>query len=357
MATIKDIASYCNVAVSTVSRALNDHPDVSEKTRRRIQDAARKLHYVPNYSARDLVMQQTDSIGLVVRGAENPFFTPIIAAIEASCEVRGYAMVLHQIPVSADEVAEGARLAQAKRLKGLILLGGRHDYASEDAKAFGVPFVCCTYANDFGELAPAEYSSISIDDRAEAYRATKLLVDNGHAKIAILLDSTGDRSVSESRYCGYCDALADAGIPQDPGLVCETGEFEMRAAFERIERLLAERPDVTAIVAVADIMAVAAMKAVSLAGLAIPDDISVIAIDGIELSSYTTPTLTALAQPQALMGEKAVEILVAVLDEGAPCSHVRLETTLRPGGTVGRVRSAAWREGRQAGKEKEYQHE
>ena len=339
MATIKDIASYCNVAVSTVSRVLNNHPDVSASTRKKVLKAAHDLHYVRNTSARDLALQPTNSIGLVVRGSENPFFTSIIASIEASFEARDYSMVLHQIPVTADEVVEGARLVQSKRLKGLILLGGRYDYTREDVEAFGVPFVCCAYTNRFGKLDPADFSSVSIDDKVEAYRATKMLIDNGHTKIAILLDSAHDRSVSECRYRGYCDALADAGIPLDEGLVCETMDFEMRAAFERVTRLMAERPDVTAIFAEADIMAIAAIKAAHDAGRTIPDDISIISIDGIELSRFTTPTLTAFTQPQTLMGQKAVEILVEVLDNAAPCSHVRLETTLRPGGTVGHVRT------------------
>ncbi len=337
MATIKDIAAYCNVAVSTVSRVLNNHPDVSADTRDKVLSAARNLHYVPNSSARDLAHQQTDSIGLVVRGAENPFFTPIIRAIERSCEDKGYSMSLHQIPAGEDEVSEGAKLVQSKRLKGLILLGGRYDYTREEVSTLGAPFMCCSYTNHFGNLDRTSFSSVSINDKAEAYRAAELLIECGHSKIAVLLDSIHDRSISERRYRGYCEALADAGIPLDEGLVCETVDFSMKAAYERTIRLLEERPDVTALFSVADSMAIAAMKAISDAGLSVPQDISIIAIDGIEMSLYTTPTLTTLAQPQALMGEKAVEILVDVLDGKASHSHVRLETTLRPGGTMGRL--------------------
>lgn len=339
MATIKDIASYCNVAVSTVSRVLNNHPDVSADTREKVLEAARRLHYVPNNSARDLALQQTDSIGLVVRGAENPFFVPIIRAVETSCEDKGYTMVLHQIPTGADEVEEGARLVTSKRLKGLILLGGRYDYTHEDASAFGVPFVCCTYTNHFGDLDLDAYSSVSIDDKTEACRAVKMLIDNGHTKIAILLDSAHDRSVSERRFRGYCEALAEADIPLDEGLVCETVDDDMESALERIERLIVERPDLTAIFAITDTLAIAAMKAVDNAGRSIPSDISIISIGGIAMSLCTTPTLTTLVQPQALIGEKAVEILVDVLEKAAPNSHIRLETTLRPGGTVGQVHS------------------
>ena len=335
MATIKDVAARCNVAISTVSRVLNNHADVSEETRAKVLEAVRDLHYVPNSSARDLVLPQTDSIGLVVRGAENPFFTPVIRAIESSCEQAGYSMALHQIPAGADEVAEGAALVMSKRLKGLILLGGRYDYTQEEVSAIGVPFVCCTYTNHFGDLDRAAFSSVSIDDKGEATRAVRMLLDHGHTKIAILLDSINDRSISERRYKGYCDALAEAGIEVDPDLVVETGDFEMESAYRATADLVARRHDVTAIFAIADTMAVAALKALHDAGISVPEACSVVAIDGIEMSNYTVPTLTTLSQPQETLGEEAVAILVDVLRNGAPTRHIRLETTLRPGGTVG----------------------
>ena len=337
MANIKDVAAYCNVAVSTVSRVLNNHPDVSPKTRARVLAAARELHYVPNNAARDLVRPQTDSLGVVVRGAENPFFTPVIRAIERSCEAAGYTMFLHQIPAGADEVAEGAALVQSKRLRGLILLGGRYDYTSEEVSSIDVPFVCCTFTNHFGDLDRTTFSSVSINDKAEAYRATKMLLDAGHTKIAVLLDSISDRSISERRYKGYCEALADAGLAVDEDLVCETVNFSMEAAYQCISDLLARRRDFTAIFAIADSMAIAAMQALSDAGIRVPEDCSVMAIDGIEMSRYTVPTLTTLVQPTETLGQQAVEILVDALKGGENGRHIRLETTLRPGGSVGRA--------------------
>ena len=312
-------------------------PDVSPETRARVLNAARELHYVPNNAARDLALPQSDSIGVVVRGAENPFFTPVIRAIEHGCEEAGYAMVLHQIPAGADEVAEGAGLVQSKRLRGLILLGGRYDYTAEEVTSIGVPFVCCTFTNHFGDLDRATFSSVSINDKAEAYRATKMLIDNGHKRIAVLLDSTHDRSISERRYKGYCEALTDANIPVDEGLVCETVDFSMDSAYQCTAELLASGRDFTAIFAIADSMAIAAMKALSDGGVSVPGECSVIAIDGIEVSRYTVPTLTTLVQPTATLGEHAVEILVDVLEGRSKGCHERLETTLRSGGTVGRA--------------------
>lgn len=332
--TIKDVAERSGVSVSTVSRVLNDHPDVSQAVREKVLEAVKALHYVPNNSARDLVKPQADAIGVVVRGAENPFFTPVIRSIEKAVEGAGYTMVLHQIQVDEDELSAGAALVRSKRLRGLILLGGRFDYTDEQTADLDVPFVCCTYTNSFGTLDKGSYSSVSIDDRAEAYRAVKMLTDRGHRRIAVLVDSTLDRSISELRYLGYCQALRDVGLEPDGGLIVETVDFGMAAAYEKTRRLLEKRKDVTALFTIADSLAIAAMKALHDEGKRVPEDCSVIAIDGIDMSLYTIPTLTTLIQPQETMGEQAVEILAGVL-AGERNRHVRLETTLRPGGTVG----------------------
>ena len=207
--TIKDVAERCGVSVSTVSRVLNNHPDVSDAIRIKVMGVVQELHYVPNSSARDLVKPKSDTIGLVVRGVGNPFFTGLIRAIERAIEDAGYTMVLHQIRSGEDEVRAGAELARSKRLRGLILLGGCYDYTPEQTVSLEIPFVCCTYTNSFGTLGKDSYSSVSIDDQKEAYRAVRLLTERGHRKIAVILDSIYDHSISQLRYMGYCQALEE----------------------------------------------------------------------------------------------------------------------------------------------------
>lgn len=332
--TIKDVAEYSGVSVSTVSRVLNHHPDVSDAVRARVMEAVEKLHYVPNNSARDLVRPQSDAIGLVVRGVGNPFFTGVIPAIENAIGQAGYTMVLHQIRSGEDEIQAGASLARSKRLRGLILLGGCFDYTPEQTAALDIPFVCCSFTNSFGSLDRSAYSSVSIDDQEEARRAVELLIRNGHRKIAVLLDSVCDHSISELRYRGYCQALTENGIPLDAELVAETGDFDMAASYVSIRRLLERRQDFTAVFAIADSMAVAAMKALHDGGRRVPEDCSIIAIDGIDMSAYTVPTLTTLIQPQAEMGGEAVRILLDMVEERVGNRHVRVKTTLRAGGSV-----------------------
>ena len=334
MATIKDVAARCGVAVSTVSRVVNGHPDVSEQTRDKVNRAIQELHYVPNGSARDLAQSQTDSIGVVVRGAENLFYSPIIRTMGQACEAAGFTMVLDQIATDADEVSAAGALAMSKRLRGVVLLGGRFDYTPEDATIIGVPFVCCTHANQFGTLDDDSYSSVSIDDVMAARQATEKLISLGHSKIAVLLDSVNDRSISELRYRGYCEALTNAGIEVDDELVALAEDYSMKAAYYSVRDLLRRREDVTAIFSISDLLAIAAMKALHDEGKTVPGDVSIISIDGIDTSLYTIPTLTTFEQPQARLGEQAIQILADTLTSGAPTRQVWVATTIRPGGTL-----------------------
>lgn len=332
--TIKDVAEYCGVSITTVSRVLNNHPDVRESVRERVMRAVRELHYVPNSSARDLGKSQADTIGVVLRGATNPFLTTVLRSIEQAVAAAGYAMALQQIESCDDEIAAGAALVRSKRLRGLVLLGGEFDYTPERVADLEVPFVCCTFTATFGSLPKDSYSSVSIDDYAEAYRAVTTLIEHGHRRIAVVLENTHDHSISELRYRGYCDALRDADIPLDPALVAQCGSFEMLDVYRATKRLIAAHPDVTALFTISDLMAMAAIKALHKIGRQVPQNCSVISIDGIELTRYLVPTLTSLVQPGADMGAESVNILLKVIEGTGTHRHVSLPTTLREGETV-----------------------
>lgn len=332
--TIKDIAERCGVSVSTVSRVLNHHPDVSQTVRNRVLQVIEEVHYVPNNSARDLVKAQSDDIGIVVRGAGNPFFMEVIPVMEQAILQKGYTPWIHQINTEDDELRTGAELVRSKKLKGLILLGGRFDYDDTQIAVLDVPFVCCTYGNSFGKLKETQYSCVTIDDMNEAKKAVEVLIQKGHTKIAILLDSTDDSSISELRYRGYCEALKEARIPLDEDFVQETGTFSMEDAYTGMTKLLQRRTDFTAVFAIADSMALAAMRALHDGGKMVPEDVSVIAIDGIPMSNFVVPALTTLVQPKRDMGEEPVRILLDMIEGKAGHRHVTLPTTLREGESI-----------------------
>ena len=337
--TIRDVAEYCGVSISTVSRVLNNRPDVSSKVRKKVLDAVEYLHYVPNNSARDLVKTTSDSIGVIVRGAGNLFFSSMLHSIEETADRLGYSIISSQIPSFGDELATGASLARSRRLNGLIFLGGRFDYNEAMTALLDVPFVCCTFTNSFGDLDKEKYSSVSIDDRAEAAKAVRYLIDRGHRNIAIILDSAKDHSIGQLRYMGYCDALSEAGIELDSSLVEEIRDYDMSAAYNGTKRLLARRSDITAIFVIADALAIAVIKSLYDSNIRVPDDCSVIAIDGIDSSLYTVPTLTTLIQPRDVLGKEAVKALVNVIEGKSRTRHIRLETDIRTGATVLDIRT------------------
>ena len=313
--TIKDIARLSGVSVSTVSRVLNNRPDVSDENRRRVRAIIESSNYIPN----------------------NPFYTDIIRAIEQGITERGYTMVMQQIGTSDDEVKRAAVMEREKRLRGLILLGGRSDYTPAEVALLNVPFVCCSYSNHYGTLRDEMYSSVSIEDEEEAYRAVMELYRRGHRRIAALVSRPDDRSISQLRYQGYARALADCGLPLEEGLVLCAGSYDIRDAYDAARRALNTGADFTALFAIADNMAIGAMRALHETGRRIPEDCSVIAIDGLTVSEYIHPVLATLCQPMEEMGRCSVEILLDLVEGRGTQRHETLPTALREGASMRRL--------------------
>ncbi len=335
--TIKDIARLCDVSVSTVSRVLNNHQDVSDEMRKRVMEVIQQNGYIPNNSARNLVRTSSDTIALVVRGASNPFFARVIKGVEQEIYRRGYSMILHQIGSDDDEIKTAAMIAKEKRLLGILFLGGRFNYSSEETDLLSIPFVCCTYTNTFGSLDSKSYSSVAIDDKKEAYDAVKRLYRSGHRRIAALVARTNDKSISELRFSGYMQALEECGLSLDMSLVMKTDSFNMPDAYEGMKRLIESKKDFTAVFTIADAMAIAAIKALADQGRRVPEDCSIISIDGIELSNYTIPTLTTLEQPADVIAKESACLLIDLIEGNGENRHVVLGTSLRQGNSLKRL--------------------
>lgn len=329
--TIKDIARLSGVAVSTVSRVLNNHPDVSPESREKVMAVIRQNNFVPNNSARDLVKTKSDSVGLIVRGSQNTFYTDIIHAIEATLDSAGYTMVMRQIGSNDDEITCGAMMEREKRLLGIIFLGGRSDYAPEELNLLTVPYVFCTYTNSYGTLNETDYSSVSISDEAEAMHAVNELLTLGHRRIAALVSAPDDHSISQLRYQGYVRALNESGIELDESLIIPCGSFNIADAYHAMQKRLSDCLNFTAVFAIADNMAIGAMRAMREAGYSIPGDCSIIAIDGIDVSEYFTPMLSTLCQPMTEMGTRSAQLLIGLIEGTGSNSQIILPTILRSG--------------------------
>lgn len=332
---IKDIAQIAGVSVSTVSRVLNEHPDVSAETRNRIKDIVEQNNYVPNLGARILSKSETNHIGLVIRGMSNPFFSGVTVEIEKQIREAGYFLYTQQIGATDDELMTAALMERDKKLLGIIFLGGRQDYTAEHLNSIDVPYVFCSFSNKYGTLDDAEYSSVCIDDDQAAYEAVAKLHAHGHRRIAILLSTLDDGSISQMRYEGYLRALRDFGIPADEKLVLSANSFNIEASYKVMQAALKNGKEFTALFAIADNMAVGAIRALIDAGYSIPLDCSVIAIDGIEVSQYLYPRLSTFKQPQKQIGEEAVKQLLRLIEEpDAENRHLILPISFLKGETI-----------------------
>lgn len=332
--TIKDIAKICGVSVSTVSRVLNNHPDVSEDVRRKVMDVVNEYNYIPNNSARALGQSKSDNIGLIVRGISNPFFTDIIHEIEKDVEAAGYTLVMQQIGATEDELLAGAMMERDKRLLGLILLGGRLDYTKEQIGAISVPFVNCSSNNAYGSLRSDEYSSVSIDDTQTAYEAVKELYKEGHRRIAVLLSQPEDGSISQIRYEGYVKALTEVGMAPEEELIIAVDSYDIADAYHGTQAWLERGIRFDAIFAIADNLAMGAMRALREAGIEVPKTCSIVAIDGLEVSEYVAPALSTYCQPMEALGRTSVEILTELIEGHGANRQVTLPTIFREGGTI-----------------------
>lgn len=332
---IKDIARISGVSVSTVSRVLNDHPDVSAETRDRVKAVMEQSNYVPNLGARILSRSETNNIGLVVRGMSNPFFSDIIVEIEKNIAEAGYSLYTQQIGAQDDELMTAALMERDKKLQGVIFLGGRLDYTARQMIDIGVPYVFCSFNNKYGTLGSADYSSVCIDDDQAAYEAVKKLYAYGHRRIAILLSSRNDGSVSQMRYEGFERARRDFSIPTDESLILSANGYDIQDAYQAMRRHLGRGKDFTAVFVIADLMAIGAIRALIDSGYEVPRDCSIIAIDGLQISGYICPRLSTFEQPKQRLGAEAVKQLVRLIEEpGAPNRHLIMPITFLEGETI-----------------------
>ncbi|WP_262397604.1 LacI family DNA-binding transcriptional regulator [Zongyangia hominis] len=315
---IRDIAKLCGVGVSTVSRVLNDHPDVNEETKQKVLRVMREHNYVPNNSARNLKRIKSRTIGVVVKGITNPFFSPMIKVIEGELTRRGYAMFLSQADDYEDEIRKAAELQMERRLEGIIFLGGIFHYEKERLSLLEVPFVFATIQVS-SDMEGNAYSTISIDDTYEAARATRYLLELGHRRIGVLAGAFEEQSINRLRLEGYLQALGEYGIHYDERLH-KNCNFTYKGGYEAAGSLLRET-DVTAIFAISDVMAIGAMKAALEMGKKIPEEVAILGFDGLDITAYTHPGISTVRQPSEQMALEAVTTVLDIIEQKSGHRH------------------------------------
>lgn len=315
--TIKDIARICGVGVSTVSRAINNHPDINPVTKQAIMDTIEKYGYIPNNSARNLKRTNAKCIAILIKGLTNPFFASMLRIVEEEVERKHYSLVLRHVEYFQDEVDVALELIKEQRLRGIIFLGGHFAHSEDKLAKLTVPFVIATAGCIPENMSRKLYSSVTVDDEKEGYLMTKYLLDQGHRKVAILAADESDASISHLRLMGYRRALEEYGIEVDEALICPMKDdiewYSMQNGYVITKELLERRSDVTAIFAISDVMAIGACRAIRDIGKSVPQDIAVAGYDGIDMGIYSVPSITTIKQPVNEIAREAILLLFDII--------------------------------------------
>lgn len=328
--TIKDIARLSGCSVSTISRVINDRPDVRPETKEKVLQMMRESGFVPNTNARQLKIQQSRSLVFVVKGTQNLFFSDFLVQLQRAATLYGYSGIVSYLDENANEIDAAQKILREIKPKGMIFLGGSVANFQQGFANITVPAVLTTLVSD--ELDFPNLSMVGVDDRAAARTAVSHLIAQGHRKIAVLGGPTTSYP-SRMRRLGAQDAMEDAGLIFDDRLY-GLSNYDFESAYHAMNSLLARRAEFTALFAMSDVIAFGAIRALVSAGFRVPEDVSVIGFDGISMSRYCVPVMTTIVQPGEQIALQSIELLVRQIEHGAPAQKITLQPELQVGESV-----------------------
>jgi LacI family transcriptional regulator len=303
MATIKDVAALAGISYTTVSHVLNRTRPVSEAVRAKVEAAISELDYVPSAVARSLKAKATSTIGLLIPNGINPYFAELARGIEDYCERNGFCVILCNSDDDPAKQRSYLRVLLEKRVDGLIVSSvGGDDSLGPVLAAVGTPMVIVDR-----ELEGLDADVIRIDHESGGFLATSHLLELGHRHIACICGPL-TTSVARMRLAGYRRAMAAAGIEVAPAWVVES-DFSSPSGYHAAVGLLdSARP--TAIFAANDMVGFGVLRAAAERGVRVPEALSVIGFDDIEMSRYVYPALTTVGQSILQLGERAAQVLL-----------------------------------------------
>lgn len=315
--TIWDVARLAQVSKSTVSRVLNGDPGVAPGTAKRVLEAAQTLRYRPNQVARSLVKRQTSTLGLIIPDQRNPFYAQASWVAENEAYRRGYSVIVGNSDNNPAKEKSYLQLLDARQVDGMLLIGGVQDASTivRHASLSSTPMVLVD--REVGNAFPLP--AVTLDNIGGGRRMTEFLLELGHRRIAFV---TSEYTAAErDRRIGYERALEAAGLPVDPHLVIRLEEDAWKeGCLEPLEALLRQSRRPTAIFASNDLKALCVYRLAHRLGLSIPDDVSVVGYDDIEVADLVQPPLTTMAQPIEAMVRAATRALIDLI-EGSESSE------------------------------------
>ena len=309
--TIKDIAEAAEVSITTVSRVLNDKPDVSSPTRRKVIKKINELGYKPNSIARGLALQKTNTLGLIIPDISNPFFPDIARGVEDTANKKGYSVIFCNTDNKEKKEKEAIELMKEKQVDGILLsLSKSNKNELKNLRNIEYPIVQIDR-----KIPDINYPSIIIDNVQSAYNATQYLIKNNHRKIAHI---TGDlKTITGSkRLKGFKKAMTEYNLDLKKKYI-KQGDYSKESGYKNMIKLLKTNNPPSAVFIANDLMAVGAYQAVFELNLSIPKEISIIGHDNIDFAKLVNPSLSTMNQPKYKLGSKAVNLLIKEIENNS----------------------------------------
>ncbi|MBJ6363262.1 catabolite control protein A [Paenibacillus sp. GCM10012307] len=306
--TIYDVAREAGVSMATVSRVVNNNPNVKPQTRKKVFEAIERLGYRPNAVARGLASKKTTTVGVVIPDISNSIFAEVARGIEDIANMYHYNIILCNADKRKEKEIRVINTLLEKQVDGLLFMGGA--VTDEHVQAFktaNVPIVLCATTDEQGVIP-----SVDIDHEAAAFDAVRSLIANGHTSIAMISGTLQDPANGFARFQGYRRALEAAGLPYNESLV-RVGNYRYESGIEAMKYFLELSDKPTAVFSATDEMAIGAIHAILDFGLKVPDDISVISVDNSRAASMVRPQLTSVAQPMYDIGAVSMRLLTKLM--------------------------------------------
>ncbi len=305
--TLKDIAKIAGVSVNTVSRALNNKPDISKETKKKILRIAKELNYTKDFTASSLRRRESRIVGVILADSANPFYSEVLKGIEAASKEYGYNIILINSERNYEQETSAINILLSRRIDGLLLspVQEKTDDVEELIK-LKIPLVI--FARHFEDLPVNEVRS---DDIKAGYLATSHLIERGAKKI-LMINGYLHKSPAKLRLEGYKKALKEYGIPLSEELVI-VGDIGMKDGEKAVDEALRKGISFDGIFAYNDMLALGAMKALKERGINIPGNVKIVGCDDILFSSVTTPSLTTIRIKKYEIGYEAFKLLIKVL--------------------------------------------
>ncbi|RLQ96609.1 LacI family DNA-binding transcriptional regulator [Falsibacillus albus] len=320
MATIKDVAKMAGVAVSTASYALNNTNKVSPATRKKVFEAAKQLNYQKNGLASDLKKTNTNTIALILSDLSGPFYSELIKGVQDVTMANGYDLIACSSIGGNQSTA--VKFLKEKRVDGVIILA--HNISDDiilDSAREGFPIVVLDR-----KLENEHVLHVEVDNVHGGYLATEYLIEQGHEEIAYISGPYNSHD-NELRFEGYMEALKNHHLPYQSKWKI-SGDFTREGGYKATKMLIAQGDLPQAVFYANDEMALGGMQAFSEKGISIPEDISIIGFDDIQLSEYLSPPLTTIRQPKYEAGALAVHSVFQELAKEKVDRYYKLSTEL-----------------------------